>query len=346
MVEPEAQPVLTRYGLNGAQLRPIGTGLINRTYRVDHPSGTYALQRLNPTFGPEVNEDLECVTEHLAAAGMTTPRLVRTLDRDRSVEVASGVWRVITWVDGRGLDRFDHPRRSRSAGRLLGRFHGALRNFTTPFAHTRIGVHDTKRHLERLRCALGRHPDHPSYAQAAPVGEAILDHARRLPALPLRRERVVHGDPKASNLLFDPATEEAVCLVDLDTMARMPTILELGDAFRSWCSTGREDDRQSDFDLERFEAAVAGYANGSSGLLATEEQDALVSATETIATELAARFLQDALEERYFGWNRERFPSRSAHNLVRARNQLALARAIRRQRGAAEARAKHAFRGG
>ncbi len=46
--------------------------------------------------------------------------------------------------------------------------------------------------------------------------------------------------------------------------------------------------------------------------------------------ELAARFCTDALEERYFAWDPDRFATRSAHARQRARAQLALGRAVAR----------------
>ena len=45
--------------------------------------------------------------------------------------------------------------------------------------------------------------------------------------------------------------------------------------------------------------------------------------------ELAARFCTDALRESYFGWNRARYESASAHNQARVRGQLLLAEGIR-----------------
>jgi hypothetical protein len=48
--------------------------------------------------------------------------------------------------------------------------------------------------------------------------------------------------------------------------------------------------------------------------------------------ELAARFAVDAFDGSYFGWDPSRFPSRRAHNLVRARGQLALGLSVRAQR--------------
>jgi hypothetical protein len=48
--------------------------------------------------------------------------------------------------------------------------------------------------------------------------------------------------------------------------------------------------------------------------------------------ELAARFGADALAEAYFGWDAQRFATASAHNLHRARVQLAVAQSVATQR--------------
>ena len=133
-----------------------------------------------------------------------------------------------------------------------------------------------------------------------------------LPDLPLTRERLVHGDPKISNFIFDPDTDEAIGLVDLDTVASMPIVLELGDAFRSWCNPLGEDTTETTFSLPFFHAAIGGYARGAPGLLSEDEWQALPDATLTIALELAARFAADALQESYFGWDTARFEERLA----------------------------------
>jgi hypothetical protein len=119
--------------------------------------------------------------------------------------------------------------------------------------------------------------------------------------------------------------------------------VELGDALRSWCNPGGEDETQAEFDAERFGAALTGFRQGAGKLLEPAERDAVVVATERIAVELSSRFARDALEEQRFGWNADRFRSRSAHNLHRAQGQLSLARSIRRQRAALEALAREAL---
>ena len=63
----------------------------------------------------------------------------------------------------------------------------------------------------------------------------------------------------------------------------------------------------------------------------TEIQD-LVSGIEWITLELTTRFLRDALEESYFGWDENRFKRSGEHQLQRAMGQLALAESIADQR--------------
>jgi Ser/Thr protein kinase RdoA (MazF antagonist) len=336
--------ILAEYGL-GPEVAPvpIAGGLINRTYEIRGRDGRFVLQWVNPIFDPRMHEDIERVTRHLAAAGMVTPRMVRTRTGALWVpDRVAGVWRLMTYVAGRTLHRATGPELVRAAGELVGEFHRALSTLDLPFAYARLGVHDTKKHFGRLEAALDTRRDHPRYEQVAPLGESILRAAAALSPLPHSPLRVAHGDLKISNLLFEETLPRAVAIVDLDTLSRMPLPVEMGDAFRSWCNPAGED-RPGVFDAGFFEAAVAGYARGAAGMLLAEEIHALVCGTETIAVELAARFCADALEESYFAWDPQRFPSRSEHNRVRALSQMGAAAAIAAQRAVLEATAARAF---
>jgi Ser/Thr protein kinase RdoA (MazF antagonist) len=343
---PTATPasVLAAWGLESAPAAPVEAGLINRTFVVEGPGARYVLQWVNPIFGPEVNEDIEAVTAHLAARGLLTPRLVHTRAGALSVaDAARGHWRLMTFVDGVTHLKPSGPALCESAGLLVGRFHRAVEDLTREFTHRRPHVHDTARHLAHLASALEQHAGHRHHAAVAPVAREILARGAELPAVEALPRRVVHGDLKLSNLLFSPAGE-ALALIDLDTLARMSVVLELGDAWRSWCNPAGEDDpAAARLDLGLFEASVRGYARGAAGLLDPAEVAALPRAVELIALELSARFCADALLESYFGWDRARFPSASEHNLLRARGQLALARSAADARGAQERIVARAF---
>lgn len=329
--EPQiSSTVLQAFGLGGGKPTRFDSGLINRSWRIDMPGGVrFVLQRVNPIFPASINDDIDAVTRHLQDKGMCTPLIVPTRAGEPALIRGKEVWRVLTYIPGVTRDELDSTRQAFRAGALLGRFHTAVSDLDHTFSNPRLGVHDTATHLENLQRALVSHGDHPQYGRVAPLAERILERAGRLPKLPLSNERVVHGDPKISNFIFDPESDDAICLVDLDTVASMPILLELGDAFRSWCNPLGEDTRETTFSVPLFRAALDGYAHGAPDLLSDEEWQALPDATQTIALELAARFAADALQESYFGWNPASFESASAHNQVRAAGQLRVAESVR-----------------
>lgn len=294
-------------------------GLINQTHLVGDPP-RYVVQRVNPLFQPAVHEDIEAVTAHLSAAGMVTPRLVRT-EAGELCRVAAddAAWRVFDFVPGRTFHKVDSPALAYEAGALVARFHSAVDTLDWSYRHVRPGAHDTVLHMQRLDAAV-------KVGEARAVADSILELWRTWQGrldLPLRH---AHGDLKISNLRFDN-TGRGLCLLDLDTLSRQPIDVELGDAWRSWCNPVGEDSLETHVDLEILSAAIAGYR--SAATLSESAREGLAGAIERIALELSARFCRDAVEDCYFGWNAQRFPSRVAHNLFRAKGQLQLAQSAR-----------------
>jgi Ser/Thr protein kinase RdoA (MazF antagonist) len=306
------------------------------------------LQRVNAIFPGEVNADIAAVTAHLRARGIVAPRLLPVTAGAAAgrlwLEHDGGNWRLMTFVDGVSLERLVAPPQATAAGLLLGRFHRALEDYHPDFHSSRPHVHDMPRHLANLEAALAGHAGHDQFVAIEPLGRAILAIAATLPTLPAVPERVVHGDPKIGNILFERDGGPALALVDLDTLGRMALPLELGDAFRSWCNPVGEDRADAGFSLPLFRGAVRGYARAVRGWITPDEAAAIVPATLTIYVELAARFCADALQERYFGWDSRRYPSRSAHNQVRAASQLRAAQSLADQLPAAEAVIREEFR--
>ena len=181
----------------------------------------------------------------------------------------------------------------------------------------------------------------PGQSQA--LADEVFELADRLPDLGDQPDRIVHGDPKISNIVFSSNTGEAKSLIDLDTLGRMPIVLELGDAFRSWCNLSGEDEPGAEFSLLIFHSAITGYARETQSLLAESEWRKIPAATFTITVELAARFCADALNERYFGWDPMQFHSPSRHNQARTRSQINLAHSITEQRDHIETEVDAAF---
>lgn len=317
----------------GTQFAACADGLINDTFLARCDGDLVGVvQRLNTRiFVPEVHEDLHAATEHVAARGLLTPRLVPTLAGTLWATVDGEVWRRLTPVGERTLHRLASAEQARSAGALVGRFHRALDDFSWRFRSVRPGAHDTLGHLARLREAVAAHRDHRLYDQVAPLADAIAGHWEGWEGSLEQPERVIHGDLKVSNLRWTKG--EAVAVIDLDTLQMGSLAVELGDAMRSWCNPGGEDLASASFDVGLFGAAMAGYRQTAQP--SDEDLLAVVSGVDRIATELAARFAADALNESYFGFD-PKHGGRGEHNLLRAKGQLSLARSVRKRRGAAE----------
>jgi Ser/Thr protein kinase RdoA (MazF antagonist) len=321
--------LLQQWGLAGARVQAIGNGLINRTFEIIDASGRRTiLQQVNPLFDPAIHHNIVAVTEHLVRKGVTTPRLLPTRDGLPFAEHEGQVWRMQSAVEGVSIDALSDAAQARSAGEFVGRWHAALADLEHEFVARRSGVHDTPRHIATLREALASCGDHPLFAEVEPLGQALLTIAEALEPMPSTPERVAHGDLKINNLMFADDALRPIALVDLDTVAPMTLGFELGDAWRSWCNRATEDHVDAVFEMELFEASLAGWRSGFQAPLAAEERHALLLGPEWISLELACRFAADALLERYFGWNPSKFASRGAHNLARARGQASLHQAV------------------
>jgi Ser/Thr protein kinase RdoA (MazF antagonist) len=318
----------------GATARPFGSGLINKTYLVEDGDKRFVLQWVNPIFPSTIHDNIEAVTRHLQAKGMWTPHLVRTREGKLCLDLGSqqGVWRLLTHVGGFSFDVITSTRQAQAAGALVGRFHAALDSLAHTFVGQRLGVHDTPKHLARLQEALDSKSDHRLAGELRKIAEPLLQRAAAMPPLPVLPDRICHGDLKFNNILFagpdGSAAEQAVCLIDLDTIAPMSLAFEVGDAWRSWCNRNGENNPQALVDLDVFGASLEGYREGFERPLSSAEKTALLLGVEWVSLELAARFGADAVFESYFGWDPKRFAGRGEHNLVRAQSQWTLHQAL------------------
>jgi len=325
---------------------------INATYfvrrRAERAAPPLVLQRLHPVFGPSVHVDIQAVTAHLCARGLTTPRLVPTVQgelwlRDES-EAVPRVWRALTFVEGLIVHSSRDPLWLEGAAALLGTFHRALADLDHVFVHERP-IHDTPRHIASLKAALAM-PKAADDREARELCQSVLRHIETVrldfSALP---KRLIHGDPKLSNVMFEPdASGRGRCMIDLDTVGRGYLAYELGDALRSWCNPGGEDQSTASVDAGAFGAVMRGYARACPADVGSDELASALDGLETVSAELASRFAADSIVDSYWGWDPTRFASRRDHNVLRARGQLALSLSVRANRAALVAAVESAAR--
>ncbi len=319
------------------RLRATTSGLINQSFHVRAGSVDYLLQRVSDIFAPEIQENIRSVAEHLAARGFCVAQLLPTTTGELSAFFGElGRWRLMEHLGGASFDTLVSIPQARSAAELVGRFHAALLDFDRPIAPMGIPYRNTPLYLGALRDALARHSDHRLYDSTARLAARLFEAFDAMGAPPAVPERVIHGDLKLSNVLFEsaegPGRDRAFALVDFDTLMRGTLWMELGDAWRSWCNAGGEDAARPRFDLEVFAASCEGFSAGFGTPLDPVERESLETGPERITLELCARFAADALEESYWGWDPHLFPARGEHNAARAEGQWQLFEATRSTR--------------
>jgi len=267
-----------------------------------------------------------------------------------------GIWRMMEYVyPSRTLSEVRNEAQAAEIGRTLGRFH-RLGSHIDPrdIQITLPDFHHTPGYLAALDQALDSTGHRAGTASAdAQIADAlafvetrralvrVLDDAMQAG---LTRLRVIHGDPKLDNLLFDPTHDRALCLIDLDTV--QPGLLhhDIGDCLRSCCNRAGEATDAGipiQFDLDVCSGILAAYGAETRGLLNTQEVGLIYPCIRLIPFELGLRFLTDHLQgDRYF---RVAAPG---DNLRKALVQFALVADIERKVESIQAIVAHSFQRG
>jgi hypothetical protein len=236
-------------------------------------------------------------------------------------------WRAWRRAPGRPLVGAEaSPAALHAAGALLGRFHGLVADLDPDaLTATLPGFHDPGRRLDALRAVIAADPcgrvaavrDEIDMAEAAKsLVEVAADLTGRVP------RRVAHFDAKLDNILF--AGDDALALVDFDTVMPGAWFWDVGDLLRSGATTAAEDEPHPDrvaVAPERYQAIVDGYRQGLSGagVADRDELEAVDVAGAIVTYEQAVRFLTDWIAgDVYYRI------SRPAQNLDRARAQFRL----------------------
>ena len=280
-----------------------------------------------------------CVTEHVRAALLRAGasdverRCLRAIPARSGApwhEDAGEVWRAFPFIEGaRSFDAPDGPARAHEAARAFGAFAAQLEGLDP----ARIGesiprFHDFAWRVANLEAAAAS----DAQGRARGAGDDLA-RARRLAAEVGRAlsragaaelpRRVVHNDCKLNNVLFDIASGEGLCVIDLDTVMPGSVLADFGDLVRTAACPAAEDETDLSrvhVDASLYAALVEGYRAGAGSLLTPVELALLPLAGPLLALETGIRFLTDHLAgDVYFRIHRP------GHNLDRARAQLRLA---------------------
>ncbi len=322
-------------------IEPYGAGHINDTYLADIKPSQYILQRINHNVfkNPDnLMENIVGVTEHLRqkimAAGGNPDRetltVIKTKDGQNCLKTEDGnYFRVYLFVDhANTYQTAEKPIQFYNSARALGKFQRQLADYPAETLHETIPrFHDTRDRFEQLRAAItadkvGRAAEVKAEIDFALARENYVDKvldAIKAGEVPLC---VTHNDTKLNNFLFDDKTDEAVCVIDLDTVMPGSRLYDFGDSIRFGASTASEDEKDLSrvtMSLELFEAFSKGFLEEMSQTLTPTEIELLPFSAILLTFECGIRFLTDYLSgDTYFKIHRPE------HNLDRCRTQLKL----------------------
>ncbi len=342
----ELTTIVGRFAYEGtvSEIKPLGEGLINDTYKVktaeaDKPD--CVLQRVNHVVFPDVDmvmRNIDAVTSHirkkLEAEGTKDldRRVLRFIpakeDGKLYVKEDGKYWRLMVFIDNAITKQAVNPESSRAAGRAFGNFQAMLADIPVQLGETIKDFHNMEFRLEQLRDVITRDP--AGRVKEERVQKMLAEIEKRADEMckaeRMGREgtlpkRVCHCDTKVNNMMFDQQ-DNVLCVIDLDTV--MPNFIfsDYGDFLRTAANEVAEDCPEMDkvkFRMDIFKAFTEGYLESARSFLLPVEIENLPYATALFPYMQCVRFLWDYLSgDKY--WKCQ-YPD---HNFVRANNQLHL----------------------
>ena len=335
-----------------SDIREFGKGNINDTYLVSLETDRdrhFILQRINTKVfvKPElVMRNMRTVTEHVrmqqAPKAMAKnrrwemPQVLLTHEgKDHWLGPDGSFWRALSFIENaRSVETVKDMAQAKEVGYGLGMFHTLLSTLSPDkMADTLKGFHETPGYIDHYDEVLAsqtisKSPD-VNYCRAFISKRRdwahVLENAKVSGKLSLR---IIHGDPKVNNIMMDNDTNQAVSIIDLDTVKPGLVHYDIGDCLRSACNLSGEESKtweSTHFDIDICRAIFEGYHAVAGDTLTENDRDHLYDAARLIAFELGLRYFTDFLEGNVY------FKAKShEHNLERAFIQFKLTESIER----------------
>ncbi|HNQ82300.1 MAG TPA: aminoglycoside phosphotransferase family protein [Bacteroidales bacterium] len=319
-----------------------GEGHIHDTYLVTTGSSQpdYILQKINHKIFrdiPGMMRNIKEVTDYLRfkntgkSSTFSTPELVYTYEGQPFLELdEENFWRMYVYIpDTVTYQKMEDPALGFEAGKAIGRFQAGLAGLPVPLVETIPGFHDIFLRIEQYYSARENDPlsRKGKIMDTIDFAEKRFDTAKNY-LLQLREKGVIratHNDTKLNNILFS-RQNEALCLIDLDTVMPGYVHFDFGDALRTMANTALEDEpdlKRVRFNEKVYQSVTKGFLAEAGPMLNEAEKELLPYAPVYMTFIIGLRFLADYLNgDTYF---RIHHPD---HNLDRARVQFKLVQEI------------------
>jgi thiamine kinase-like enzyme len=330
------QVVFNAFGLseNINNAIPFGTGLINRTWKINHDGKPFILQQINN----KVFKDPEAIAFNIKATGnylhknfpsyLFVMPVASVHNGDIFFDEKAGYYRLLPFIEhSHTIDVVQDPQMAFEAAKQFGKFTKLLSGFDASLLKITLpDFHNLSFRYKQFEDALShgnavRIRNSRIWIDAVLDNKYILDEYEKIRSNPQFKIRVTHHDTKISNVLFDK-NDKGLCVIDLDTLMPGYFISDLGDMLRTYLSPVSEEEKdftKIEIRNEYFASIVKGYLGQLQDELTTEEKEHFIYAGKFMIYMQGLRFLTDYInDDIYYGAKYE------GHNLVRAGNQFTL----------------------
>ncbi len=320
------------------EIKPLGKGHINDSYRVKAGDDEYVLQRINHDIFKNVAElqkNIMRVTMHIRqkltdAGVLDIDRKVLTLVPTKEGKLFyqdedDNYWRMMDFIkDSKSFEEIN-PELARRAGLAFGDFQKMLADLPNgPLFETIPNFHNIESRLDTFRQSVRAN----RVGRVLEVNDLINEIEDRADdmckAERMHREgklvkRTNHCDTKVNNILFDN-DGNVLCVVDLDTVMPGYVLSDFGDFIRTGANKGAEDDKDLnnvELDLDIFEAYTKGYLENAASFLTDVEIENLAFGAKLLTYMQTVRFLTDYIDgDTYYKI------AYGNHNLIRSKAQF------------------------
>lgn len=324
-------------------VKVLGNGLINDTFLIDTDSGRFVLQRINSRVFAEprlIMANLSALNDFIAllpesGLKLRIPKIIRTISGDLSFQDDKGdIWRALQYLGNTvTLEVINDIGQAEQVGLALGHFHRLTSDLPAERLYDTLpGFHIAPAYLSHylqiieeisIPDSVETHYCRSFIARRQALADVLEDAKRR----GLLVERIIHGDPKLNNFLFDKDSGKVTSLIDLDTVKPGLVHYDIGDGLRSLCHV----EATGEFDTDICEAVLRNYLAETGAFFSKHDYRYLYPAIRLIPFELGLRFFSD-----YLSGNVYFKVSEPDQNLHRAIAQFKLCESIENQRASIE----------
>ena len=238
---------------NILDIKPLGSGLINDTFRVyTDGADDYVLQRINNAIFKDVEllqHNIDCATAHIRKKGGFTLTFLPCKATGKTYWTdGETYWRVSVFIRDSFTYNTVNPEYSYCAGKAFGEFEAMLADIPDTLGETIPDFHNMELRARQLREAVredkaGRmaHPEVQAILKDLQQYEEEMCQAERWYREGKLPKRICHCDTKVNNMLFDK-DGHVLCVIDLDTLMPSFVFSDFGDFMRTAANTVAEDD--------------------------------------------------------------------------------------------------------